>query len=378
VASGTHLTLTATAASGSTFAGWGGACTGTGGCDVTVTGPTVVRAEFALDSAAGDVPLVVELAGDGDGTVTSSPAGIACGAPCGANFAPGTVVTLTASPGATSSFAGWSGACTADPCTVTLDQLALVTATFAATRYPVVVNAGPGFGVVWSDPPAIDCGHDCTASVRAGTTLTLTATPNANAAFIDWQGDCAAETTPVCTLTIDGPKSVTANIVDQSVELEPVTVVIVGDGQGTVSTPDGAISCPGTCGTTYEAEIQEEIDAVPGPGSVFAGWSGTGCSGTNSICVTDFDAPSVVIARFDPIPRALSVSVTGAGGGTIVSQPAGIYCGLACDATFDDGTVVTLTAAGGTPTSWGGACAAASGSTCVVTMSADFAASAAF
>jgi hypothetical protein len=143
-----------------------------------------------------------------------------------------------------------------------------------------------------------------------------------------------------------------------------------------VTTPDNAISCPGACGTDYPVEIQEELDANAAPGSVFAGWSGTNCSGTNPICLTDVDAPSVVVARFDRIPRALSVSVTGAG--TIYSQPAGIYCGLACDAAFPDGTTVTLTAAGGTPTAWGGACAAATGTTCVVTMNGDQASSAAF
>jgi uncharacterized repeat protein (TIGR03803 family) len=53
----------------------------------------------------------VALAGNGNGTVTSNPAGINCGSTCSANFANGTTVTLSASPATGSAFEGWSGSC---------------------------------------------------------------------------------------------------------------------------------------------------------------------------------------------------------------------------------------------------------------------------
>jgi hypothetical protein len=46
IASRTAVPLTATAASGSTFAGWGGACSGAGACTVTMTGAQTVIATF--------------------------------------------------------------------------------------------------------------------------------------------------------------------------------------------------------------------------------------------------------------------------------------------------------------------------------------------
>jgi uncharacterized repeat protein (TIGR02543 family) len=46
-AAGTSVTLTATPAAGYVFAGWQGACTGTGPCQVTMTGPESVTAQFS-------------------------------------------------------------------------------------------------------------------------------------------------------------------------------------------------------------------------------------------------------------------------------------------------------------------------------------------
>jgi len=55
--SGAGVTLTATPATGSTFAGWsGGGCTGTGTCTVTVTAPTTVTATFTASPMAPTPP----------------------------------------------------------------------------------------------------------------------------------------------------------------------------------------------------------------------------------------------------------------------------------------------------------------------------------
>jgi hypothetical protein len=56
---------------------------------------------------------------------------------------------------------------------------------------------------------------------------------------------------------------------------------------------------------------------------------------------------------------AISVAKTGGGSGTVSSAPAGIICGVSCEAVFEEGTAITLTAvadSGSEFTGWSGAC----------------------
>jgi hypothetical protein len=128
---GTSVTLTAAPGAFSIFTGWSGDCSGTNEtCTVLVDDVKSVTANFQGSGFA----LTVTKAGSGIGTVTSDPPGIDCGATCGANYPSGTVVTLTAMPGAGSVFSSWSGACTGTgSCVVTMNAAKSVTATFDTT-----------------------------------------------------------------------------------------------------------------------------------------------------------------------------------------------------------------------------------------------------
>jgi hypothetical protein len=203
---GATVTLTATPDAISTFTGWSGACTGTGSCVVFIDDTKSVTATFTLQTFA----LTVSTDGTGVGTVSSSPAGINCGADCSETYDIGTMVTLTPAPGALSTFAGWSGACSgAGSCVVTMDVARSVTATFTLDTFVLSVSkTGSASGTVASSPAGIDCGATCSAPFDGGTMVTLTPTPATGAMFTGWSGDCTGLGS--CVVTMDAAKSVTA------------------------------------------------------------------------------------------------------------------------------------------------------------------------
>lgn len=208
------VTLTAAAASDSTFAGWSGACSGTGSCVVSMQASRSVTATFTQTNRL----LTVSRTGTGQGSVTSNPTGISCSTGCpsqSVSFLQGASISLTASPASGSQFTGWSGACTgtSPTCTVTLNSSQSVSAQFSTTTasiQPLTVNsAGGGSGTVSSSPSGINCTGTCSANFSAGANVVLQASPAAGSLFAGWTGDCQGNGS--CTLSMNGAKSATAN-----------------------------------------------------------------------------------------------------------------------------------------------------------------------
>jgi hypothetical protein len=409
---GSVVTLTASANATSVFTGWTGNCTGTDPCTLTLDGDKTVSAAFdALappkptppDAAppspdvAPDVPTTAKsfsltVTKSSLGTVTSSPAGINCGTICSADFAPGTVVTLTAIGGPSGIFTGWSGACTGTgTCTLTMDEARSVTSTFVlappiaidaprdvvdAPRPPdlrpevgvtlnnlTVSKTGTGSGTVTSSQPGINCGANCSAGFAPGAAVLLTATPDLGSAFTGWSGACTGTTT--CALTMDLAKTVTANFAAQWT----LTVGKAGAGAGTVTSSPFGITCGAACSASFSSGSLVILTATPDGTSNFTGWSGA-CTGTG-VCTVTMDAANTVTANFSSPLGSLNVSKTGGGSGTVTSSAPGISCGTTCSASFTTGTLVFLGATpdtGSTFMGWSGACSGTG--VCVVTVEA--------
>ena len=83
-------------------------------------------------NAAPTFLLSVSKLNNGNGTVSSSPAGINCGTRCNAPFFQGANVTLTATPASGSVFSGWGGACSGVnvTCSIAMNSSKNVTAAF--------------------------------------------------------------------------------------------------------------------------------------------------------------------------------------------------------------------------------------------------------
>ena len=200
---GNTITLSASPSTGYTFSGWSGACSGTGGCSLTMYSPQSVSATFTA------IPETLTVGVTGSGTVLSSPGGISCPGICGTTFSYGTSVILTASPSSGFVFSGWSGACsgTAQTCTVTMTAAKSVTATFATTA---TLSVGlSGSGTVTSSPSGISCPNNCSAGFAIGTVVTLTTSPAAGYGFAGWSGACSGKGS--CAVTMSASESVTAS-----------------------------------------------------------------------------------------------------------------------------------------------------------------------
>jgi subtilisin family serine protease len=145
-----------------------------------------------------------------------------------------------------------------------------------------------------------------------------------------------------------------------------------GTGTGTVtSTPDG-INCGGDCNQRFPGGTSVTLTATPSAGSVFAGWSGGGCSGTGTCALSTTATVTAIFNLPAPAPLTVTVNKNGTGTGTVTSTPAGINCGADCTEAYPGGARVTLTAttdAGSVFTGWnGGGCAGAG--LCVVSTNA--------
>ena len=359
---GTIVALSAAAATGSTFTGWGGACTGTGACMVTIDAAKSVTATFTLNVYT----LTVGKAGTGSGTVTSSPAGISCGATCSQNLTFGTMVTLTAAAAPGSTFIGWGGACSGTAaCSVTVDAAKSVTATFDLQTFTLTTALlGNGSGTISSSPAGINCPVDCMQIYNFGQVVMLTPSANMGSTFTAWGGACSG--TGTCMVTMDAAKNVTA-----SFTLMQFPLTVTKTGNGTVTSSPAGINCGNTCSQVVDYGTTVTLTAVAGNGSTFAGWSGGGCSSTGS-CVTTVTAMTMVTAMFTVNSYLLTVTPAGTGTGTVTSSPAGISCGPTCSASYVFNTPVTLMAAPNPNTSdfagWSGGGCSGTGM-CTVTMS---------
>jgi uncharacterized repeat protein (TIGR02543 family) len=380
--SGTVVTLTETPGSGQAFVGWSGACSGSSTtCVLTITANTSVIATFV------GYPLSVSVTGLG--TVTASPngiggVGISCPSACSANYATGTVVTLTETPGSGYTFSGWGGACagTATTCVLTITAATSVTATYtvASNRLTAVIA---GTGTVTASPTgdvAIVCPTACVANYTTGTVVTLTETPGSGQVFTSWSGGGCSGSATTCAVTMSSDQTVTATF--GPAPSHRVTVVVAGTGTVTASpSGDVAISCPTACSANYTPGTVVTLTETPGTGQVFSSWSGGGCSGSASTCIVTMSSNQTVTATFTALNYLLTVVVSG--NGTVTASPLGsvaISCPSACSANYASGTVVTLTetpGSGQTFSAWSGACSG-SATTCVVTMNSPLSATATF
>jgi hypothetical protein len=229
VTAGLPMHLVAVPDAGAFFAGWSGACSGSGACDLTMDVDRTVSATFG-DTPPPPPPGKHQLAVviQGSGRVTSSPPGIDCGSgTCNVAFDSGTSVTLTATAASGFSFSGWGNDCSGpSACTVTLSKDVTVFASFVAQPSPPPAQVHLFASVTGSGTVSgggLNCGESaatCDVMVASGATITLTASAAAATRFMGW-GEACSGTSGTCQLTLQSDTRVTAEFQPEVLVLAP-------------------------------------------------------------------------------------------------------------------------------------------------------------
>lgn len=289
-----------------------------------------------IDAELSALRLSISKAGAGEGTVTSDPAGIDCGPDCEEIYEHGTNVVLTAAAGANSVLAGWTGCAVGgtNDCTVSMKAAKAVTATFNLVQRRLTVSKlGPGVGTVTGT--GINCGpgaaNDCQEDYDHGTSVTLTATADANSVLNGWSG-CDVATGNECTVAMEAARDVAAtfNLVQRH-----LIVTKTGPGIGVVT--GTGIDC-GTetrtdCEHDYDHGTAVKLKATSDPNSAFAGW--TGCDvATGKDCTVNMTAAKSVTATFDTIP-ADTIITSGPQGVTSSDTAEFTFIGTKAGSTFE-------------------------------------------
>jgi uncharacterized repeat protein (TIGR01451 family) len=361
--SGQLNTLTAEQNSTSNFAGWTGPCvfiTSLNKCVVAMNGTQTVNALFTAQTSS----FTVALTGNGTLTSTSTPTvtpEISCANPappsvCSTNFASGTSVSLTATPGTGYSFTNWTaGPCNGsavNPCVFTVSSTSLTSATavFSINGYLLTVNrAGVAGGTVTGLGGGISCGPaagivDCSVSTPYNTAVTLTETPPSGGGFGAWSGvptPCTVGAT-TCTFNMPaGAETVTATFTTGTAP-PPAVLTISKSHVGNFSIGDTGdmytVTVSNTAGAGPTNGTVTVTDAIPS-GLTLESMAGTGwtCAAESNVCTrsdvlaagASYPAITVTVdvSSEASSPQVNSVTVSGGGSASATATDSTVILG---------------------------------------------------
>jgi len=380
---GTSVSISGSSFTGATSVTFNGAS-----ASFSVTSDTAIQATVPAGATTGPIGVTTSA-----GTATSSSAFTVVPPPAIASFAPasgpvGTGVSISGSSFTGATAVTFNG--TRATFSVTSDTAIQATVPAGATTGPIGVTTPAGTGTSSSAftvvlPPAI--ASFAPASGPVGTSVSISGSSFTGATAVTFNGmratfsvtsDTAIQATVPAGATT-GPIGVTtssgtATSSSAFTVVPPPAIASFAPASGPVGT---SVSISGSSFTGATAVT------FNGTRATFSVTSDTAIQATvpagartGSIGVTT-PAGTATSANPFTVRATLNLAKAGNGTGTVTSSsnpasPSQINCGATCSASYDLGTVVTLTAtpaAGSTLTSWSG-CDQASGTTCTVTMNA--------
>lgn len=266
---GDTATLRASPHTGYRFDRWSGGLSGSNNPQsLPVNGPKTVTAHFSRLA----YPLTVSV--QGSGTVTGT-----------RTYQHGEVATVTATPASGWRFNGFSGDASgsASSTTVLMNGPKAVTASFVRQTHNLTTTATSGGSV------------SAGGIFTHGSTVQVTAYPNANYRFTGWSGDASGTSNPA-SVTMNRDRTVQANFA-------PVTHRLSTNVQG-----GGSVNGAGT----YNHGQSVTVTATPSAGWEFTRFSGN-LSGSSPSGTVVMNRDRSVTAIFSRITHQLTVATQGSG-----------------------------------------------------------------
>jgi Divergent InlB B-repeat domain len=284
---------------------------------------------------------------DGNGVIASRDGRIDCGARCSARYRRGAVVSLAAIPDQFFAFSRWGRGCvgTAARCFVSVDGATTVRAFFARRTVRVTLSVS-GPGTVTSADLGIVCGKSgaqCDAEAPAGTSVTLSATPESGGLFGKWSDPCGPEAQ--CSIVLDRDVELLAAFAHQDPDPDQPQLTVVPEGSHVTSDPPG-IDCPPTCQAEFPSGTLVTIQ-----GNITK-WNGlcVGVARQCAIILDNSDGAGTGGPPPPPAPEQLGLNVAVSGPGTVTAK-GGIKCGRTtlfdCEGLYPRGAKVVLRATPG-------------------------------
>ncbi len=203
-------------------------------------------------------------------------------------YTAGTSVTANATPSTGYSFVNWTESgnivSTSSSYTFPLNGNRSLVANFVINTYTLSATASPTVGgTVTKDPNQ--------ANYNYGTTVLLTASPNAGYTFTNWtEGGIVVSTNPSYQVTLKSNRVIVANFTGNAYTLNVTLNPVAG---GTVAkSPNQA---------TYNHGTVVQLTATPKSGYTFTSWSGDATGTTNPLNVT-MNANKNITANFTLTP----------------------------------------------------------------------------
>jgi hypothetical protein len=209
VNAGTVVHVGGYARTGYGWAGWTGACGGTGACYITMDANKSVSANFPIVETN-----TFTMTPPTGGTIRFK-GGVTCPSTCSYSVSTGERNTFDQTAALGYVFGAWGEACAGQgaQCVVSVNSNITVSASFNYVgTYTLTISPFPSNGLVLDDDQSLRCGYDgsnrCSVTVTKGTQQHLAGSAAPGHGWGGWTGACSG--TGACYITMDGNKTASA------------------------------------------------------------------------------------------------------------------------------------------------------------------------